>query len=209
MPRRSSSQRVIFSFISGLRNDDRGGPAALLRDESALERRERPRRRAADVAPGQVVLPAVAVARDAAFFFRVADDAVEVGAGGGEGAELGVTDFDEDDGLGAEADDFVTFLTEDRIVDRARLDLVGGRLGDVRRADVAQDRVDDGDAHGAEARPDKPIQETPARDRWTFHEGILPFGVVRVGSDAARLACEEAQIGVTCDTETLRHSDYR
>ena len=90
-----------------------GGLAGFLRDEIHFERRERPRRRPPDVAPGQVVLPAVAVAGDAALLFGVADDAVEVRAGGGEGAEVGVADFDEDHRLGPEADDFVAFVEEE------------------------------------------------------------------------------------------------
>src|SRR5215212_9387107 len=86
VPKRSSNQaairsaRALISVTSGFRNDDRGGPRAL-GHEVHFVWSERPGRRPGNVAAGEVVGAAVAVAPHPVLFFLEADDAVEVGAG--------------------------------------------------------------------------------------------------------------------------------
>jgi hypothetical protein len=79
---------------SHLRNDNRRRAGAL-GHEVDLERREWARRRPGDVAAGEVVRAAVAVAVDAVLLLLEADDAVEVRAGGRERVELLVGRADE------------------------------------------------------------------------------------------------------------------
>ena len=62
------------------------------------------RRRAGDVASVEIVLAVVAIAKDVALIFAKFDNAGQVCAGGGESANVGVTELDDNDGLVAEAD---------------------------------------------------------------------------------------------------------
>src|SRR5215213_6350519 len=97
--------------MSGLRNDDRGN-AFTLRHQMDLERGERTRRRSGDVAPGQVIGAAVTVAPHAVALLLESDDAVEVRAGGGEGAIVVLGGTHDDDGIGAEADDLESLFAQ-------------------------------------------------------------------------------------------------
>jgi hypothetical protein len=90
--RRSSSQPASFdaAIAQALSTTSIGGLPLPRCDEVDVEAGERPRRRPGDVAPGQVVDAVVAVAPDQPLGLAVLDDAVEMGAGGGEGAEVGL-----------------------------------------------------------------------------------------------------------------------
>ncbi len=76
--------------------------------------------------------------------------------------KIGVREADQDHRLGTETDDSEALLQQLGVVGEAGLDLIGGGLGDPRRAQEAHRRVDDGGEQGAGGGPQEPSEKAAA-----------------------------------------------